>query len=266
MHRTALARTQWTRRTSAGRLGTWTLKNWLPWHRTTGRGTHSPGGSAGLCNRSGGPRRWSFVHWTRSSLRNNHARRWRLRRARNHGRSRMRRGRGRLRCGRCCNRRRSRCHSRRRRRSRTWLCRNRWGSLNWSRSRRCSGPLRHGSDDFGPRSWWWRCRTRRRSGRWRWSCHRCCNRGLCRDRRRDRPRWSRSFLLLRNRFQHISGPGDVGQIDLSLDFFFATQRSRGPGRRRLRFRRAADVGPYFFRLMLLKRTGMGLLLRHPDDR
>jgi hypothetical protein len=55
------------------------------------------------------------------------------------------------------------------------------------------------------------------------------------------------------------------QINLGLDFFFAAQRARGP-RRRLRFGRAADVGPYFFRFMLLERTGMGLLLRHSDDR
>jgi hypothetical protein len=70
---------------------------------------------------------------------------------------------------------------------------------------------------------------------------------------------------LRDRFQHISRPGDVRQIDLGLDFLFAAQRARGPGGRRLRFGRAADVGPYFFRFMLLERTGMRLLLRHPDD-
>jgi hypothetical protein len=66
-------------------------------------------------------------------------------------------------------------------------------------------------------------------------------------------------------FQHISGPGDMRQIDLGLDFFFAAQRARRTGRRRLRFGRAADVGPHFFRFMLLERTGMSLLLRHPDD-
>jgi hypothetical protein len=56
------------------------------------------------------------------------------------------------------------------------------------------------------------------------------------------------------------------QVNLGPDFFLATQRARRPGRRRLRLGRTADVGPYFFRFMLLKRTGMGLLLRHPDDR
>jgi hypothetical protein len=67
-------------------------------------------------------------------------------------------------------------------------------------------------------------------------------------------------------FKHIARPGDVRQIDLGLNFFFAAQRARGPGGRRLRFRRAADMGPDFFCLMLLERAGMGLLLRHPDDR
>jgi hypothetical protein len=56
------------------------------------------------------------------------------------------------------------------------------------------------------------------------------------------------------------------QIDLGLDFFFAAQYTRGPGRRCLRFGRAAEVEPHFFRFMLLERTGMGLLLRHPDER
>jgi len=69
---------------------------------------------------------------------------------------------------------------------------------------------------------------------------------------------------LRDGFQHIAGPGDVRQIDLGLDFFFAAQWARGPGRRRLRFGRAADVRPHFFRFMLFDRTGMRLLLRHPD--
>jgi len=56
------------------------------------------------------------------------------------------------------------------------------------------------------------------------------------------------------------------QINLSLDFFIAAQRAHGPGRRRLRLGRAAEVDPYFFRFMFLERTGMGLLLRHPDER
>jgi hypothetical protein len=56
------------------------------------------------------------------------------------------------------------------------------------------------------------------------------------------------------------------QIDLGLDFFLAAQWTRGPGRRRLRFGRAAEVHPHLFRFMLLERTGMRLLLSHPDKR
>jgi hypothetical protein len=58
----------------------------------------------------------------------------------------------------------------------------------------------------------------------------------------------------------------VRQINLGLDFFFAAQRARGPRRRTLRFSRAADVDANLFRLVLFQRTGMGLLLRHPDER
>jgi hypothetical protein len=56
------------------------------------------------------------------------------------------------------------------------------------------------------------------------------------------------------------------QIDFGFDFFFTAQRARGTRRRRLRFGRASDVDSYFFRFMLLERTGMRLLLRHSDER
>src|SRR5271165_5808828 len=46
----------------------------------------------------------------------------------------------------------------------------------------------------------------------------------------------------------------------------SAQRAGRPRRRRLRFGRAAEIYPHFFRFMFLERTGMGLLLRHPDDR
>jgi hypothetical protein len=55
------------------------------------------------------------------------------------------------------------------------------------------------------------------------------------------------------------------QINLGFDFFFAAQRARRLGRRRLSFGRAADVQAHFFRFMLFERTGMRLLFRHPDD-
>jgi hypothetical protein len=61
-----------------------------------------------------------------------------------------------------------------------------------------------------------------------------------RRRRCRRRRRRRRFFLLRNRFQHISRPGDVRQINLGLDFFFAAQRARGPRRRELCFGRAAE--------------------------
>jgi hypothetical protein len=58
----------------------------------------------------------------------------------------------------------------------------------------------------------------------------------------------------------------VRQIDLGFDFLFAAQWARGLSSRSLRFGGAADVGSHFFRFMLLERTGMGLLLGHPNVR
>jgi hypothetical protein len=56
------------------------------------------------------------------------------------------------------------------------------------------------------------------------------------------------------------------QINLGFDFFFAACRTRDARRGTLRFSRAADIGPHFFCLMLLQRTGMRLFLGHPDMR
>jgi hypothetical protein len=58
--------------------------------------------------------------------------------------------------------------------------------------------------------------------------------------------------LLRDRLQHISRPGNVRQVDLGLDFFVAAKWTRGLGRRSLRFGRAAEMDPHFFRFMLLE--------------
>jgi hypothetical protein len=55
----------------------------------------------------------------------------------------------------------------------------------------------------------------------------------------------------------------VRQINLGLDFFFATQTAGGLGRGR-RFMRCAEVNPHLLRLKVFQRTGMGLLLGHPD--
>jgi hypothetical protein len=57
---------------------------------------------------------------------------------------------------------------------------------------------------------------------------------------------------LRNRFEHIPWPGNVREINLGLDFFFAAQGARRFGWRCLRFRRAAQVGPHFFRFVVFK--------------
>ena len=74
-----------TRRTYARHLRTRALKNRLSRHWTSGRGTHVPAGRSGCERRSYRTRRRSFVHRTRSGLRNDHARRRRLRRSRNAG-------------------------------------------------------------------------------------------------------------------------------------------------------------------------------------
>ena len=77
---------------------------------------------------------------------------------------------------------------------------------------------------------------------------------------------SRSFLLLRDRFQNISRPGDVRQVDLGFDFFFATQRARRLRGLRRPFRATAEMRPYFFRFVLFEGAGVGLLLRDSDKR
>jgi hypothetical protein len=74
------------------------------------------------------------------------------------------------------------------------------------------------------------------------------------------------FLALRNGFQHVSRPGDVREVDLGLDFFFAAQGTRRFCRWRMRFRGTAQVHAHFFRFVVFERTGVRLLLRHPDDR
>ena len=226
-------------------------------------------------------RRRSFVHRTRSGLRNNHARRRRLAAA---GNDRGAAGRGATRslgaaeAGTGGSMRGAAAEPRgRRRRGRRSRGTRRWRAAGGTVGAPCAAgfsaawrqPLRdaqlaqaRGSLQLRA----WRTRLPEAAGLRRW---------------RAADRWrsaqpaaaaataaggAASFLLLRNRLQHISGPGDVRQIDLGLDFFFAAQWARRARRRRLRFGRAADVGPYFFSFMLLERTGMGLLLRHPDER
>ncbi len=284
MHWTALAGTKGTRPTNSWRsLRPGTLKNRLARNGSSRRRTHCTDRRSGLrcwCRRSR-TRRRSLIDGTWSGLGNNHARcRW-LRRGRNRRSgwtrrawscgSKGRRGsghrwRGRRRWSdhywwrsRGTNRWRSCC------RGRSWCRRCNWNGRLFSRrrhnrgTRSRSGRLRSGNGN-------WRCRRRRGSSRLRCRSHDCGPRGS--DRRRG-ARWRRrggSFLLLRDRLEHITRTGNVRQINLGLDFFFAAQCARRARRRRLRFRRAADVGSYFFRFVVLQRTGMGLLLRHPDER
>jgi len=152
-----------------------------------------------------------------------------------------------------------------------------WGvrrnvSWRWRRCRsRCGRrPLPHRRNNFWTRCWRGRWSlgswNRRRCGRRRWSGRGSWRRNYRpRYHRRHGPRRRRNPLfLLRDRSQHISWPGDLRQIDLGLDFFFAAHRARGLRSRRRRFRRTADVDPHFIRFVILDGTGMGLLLRHPD--
>jgi hypothetical protein len=88
-----------------------------------------------------------------------------------------------------------------------------------------------------------------------------------RRRRRSRRCRRGSFLLLRNGSQHISGTGDVREINFGFDFFFAAKRARtGLTSRGRTFRRGADVYPYLFRFVFFQRTGVRFLLRHSDQR
>jgi len=228
VHRTTLAGTErWTRRTArASTLHRRTsLKNRLPWHRTTGSGTHCAADRNSRlhrrrsCSRTHG----SFVHRSRAGLRNDHARgrRWRSNWL-------------------CRNRRRWR--SARRNHGRRWLGR-RWYYGRWPRTNRRSGYGRR----RGKRGWYWRRNHGPRSNHWRrrWLSHGGCRRGRCwlyyrrcnccgmtnrsrrgsrrflhrrlrhwcmNHRRRHNPRGNRRrnrLFLLRNCLQHIPGTRDV---------------------------------------------------------
>jgi hypothetical protein len=101
----------------------------------------------------------------------------------------------------------------------------------------------------------------------------CHTRLFRRSMRHRRRRWTRrcgrrrSFLLLRNCSQHIPRTGNVRQVNLGFDFFFAAKRAgtRLASRRRT-FRGGTDIHTYFLRFMLFQRTGVRLLLGHPHQR
>ena len=271
MHRTALARTKGRARSScSGRsLRTRALKNRLAGNWATG-GRPSGSGCSSLRSRRSRPRRGRFVHRARAGLGNDHARSGWLRRR---GGSRRR---SRTRCSRCD----------------LWSCRSTHGRRSgrgWRDGRRRGRSRRARRSRYRSRrqrGWLLRCRRcnyvtgwscwrdrRRRGGRrsrrhGRLGRRRRRNCRLCRYRRRGRAYRGRSrrFLLLGNCSQHISGAGDMRQINLGFDFLFATQRAGGTRGRCLRFGRAPDMGPHLFRFMLLDGTGMGLLFRHSHER
>jgi hypothetical protein len=66
------------------------------------------------------------------------------------------------------------------------------------------------------------------------------------------------LLLLRKELQHISGLGNVRQINLGPDLIGFAGRTGGPARNRLG--RGLKMGPNFFRFEVLERTGMGFFL------
>jgi len=238
MHGSPFSRThRGTRPTRSGRpLRTRTLENRLTWHGTSRCRTHGSW-RARLRRRCNGTRRRSFVNGPRAGLRNDHPRRWRLWRRRLRGSRRSRR-RGRFRSS--------------RRGLRSGRGRHGWRGYSRRRRHRACGHRRYG--------WTHWCRDRRRGscnrlfdwrrhdrphrrrgqGRRRRSCgssrrlrrRRRCRHWLWRNwrYRRTNRRSRSSFLLLCDRLQHIARSGDVRQINLGLDFFFAAQRARSfPG-------------------------------------
>jgi len=251
MHRTAFTRTQrWARRTHARHLRARALENWLPGYGAAGRRAHSDRHS-GLHSRCyHRARRRSLIYGTRSGLGHNHARSRRLwpgQRRRGDGtRNRGSLGRRRHRYRRWSRRRQ---YGRRRSRNARWRYCRRRGRSN---GRPFRG--RHGRNHSGPRRGWRRRNWWRRNRPCR-SCHRrhhyWCGygRGLCGHRRNRRSRRGRyHFLLLRDGSEHISRPGDVGQVNLGLDFFLAARWARRLGGWRRSFRRSTQADSDLFRL------------------
>lgn len=265
MHWPAFAGSQRRSRTTRGCRAR-TLKNWLAWHRTTRHRTRR-----GCRGRRGRTDR-CLIHRTRSCLRHDHARSrrplcnrcgWRkgscgLRRNRRWSLSR-RRYRSRRRWSRRSYRHRWwRHHRTRRNRYRRRLGRRRHHVHRSNRRLRQNDPRRRRLDFR--RSW-------RRRSYWsfgdrcgRFSLYRMCY-GRPYGRRR---RWRR--LLTDDRLQHISGLGDMGQVNLGLDFVGLSARAmtwfggcRG-------FTGAAQLGAHLVGFVLFQRTGMGLLFRDPNFR
>lgn len=109
-------------------------------------------------------------------------------------------------------------------------------------------------------SWFWRLDRRRwRRGRCGFRFNR---RGLRRSgrlgRRLGRGRsFNRSGLLADDRFQHVSGLGDMRKINLGLDS--VRLGAGGCGLRECRFAMAAEMTAHLLRFIELKGTRVGLL-------
>jgi hypothetical protein len=73
-----------------------------------------------------------------------------------------------------------------------------------------------------------------------------------------------SFLLLRNRAEHVTGTGDMRKINLRLDLFFAASRTRRFCARRACLSVRTEVLANQLRLVFLQRAGVGLLLGYTD--
>lgn len=71
------------------------------------------------------------------------------------------------------------------------------------------------------------------------------------------------MLLADDGLEHITGLGNMGKIDLGLDFVgFGPACTRTFSLRR-RFALGAEVGSYLDRFIFFKRTGMGFLFCQP---
>ncbi len=255
MHRPAFTRTQRRTRTTR-RRGTRTLKNWLAWNRTARCRARTS------CRSGSRWTDWRLINRPRSSLRHNHAGRWRALR----DRRRWRNWSGRLRRDWCLSLRRRWCRRRRHRRRRHHGARrsNRGRNLRRRRNHvhrtyrrlRQDNPRRRRLD-------FRRCRRRRSH----WSLHGWRDRlGLYRmvhdrfcGRRR---RWRR--LLADDGFKNISRLGDVRQVNLGLDFVRLSASAMARFGCSVGFAGAAQFRAHLFGFMLFQRTGVGLLLGDPN--
>lgn len=72
------------------------------------------------------------------------------------------------------------------------------------------------------------------------------------------------MLLADDGLEHITGLGNMGKIDLGLDFVGVTAAGTRGFAGGLSVDRSAKLGAYLFGFMLFQRTGVGLLLSDPN--